>query len=270
MFENMIWENGSLSINNERFYMGDKMHVNDNNSFLMYKDRNLIDQYQNHFTKLNYKSNNVFELGIYEGGSTAFWYEVLKPNNMSSIDIQDKINTAHFNSWQDRKTREDKSSIKTYWKTSQADPDELKRIVSTDFNNKIDIVIDDASHLYSNTLISFETLFPLINPGGIYIIEDWAWIHWSEWASQLPRGEDLSKLVTQMIQCSGTGSGIIENVTVCSGFAIIQRGSKLLDKKFSLSEYIYVPKMEVSKMRLKSKLKKVIKTLLAKIQNKKI
>src|SRR5207237_6125856 len=69
--------------------------------------------------------------------------------------------------------------IKTYWETSQADPGKLKQIVGTDFSGPLDLVIDDASHLYKFTKSSFETLFPLIRPGGLYIIEDWSWACWS-------------------------------------------------------------------------------------------
>lgn len=35
-----------------------------------------------------------------------------------------------------------------------------------------DIIIDDGSHKYHDILASFKTLFPLLNNGGIYIIED--------------------------------------------------------------------------------------------------
>lgn len=34
------------------------------------------------------------------------------------------------------------------------------------------VILDDASHFWSHQIIGFETLFPLLPPGGIYIIED--------------------------------------------------------------------------------------------------
>ena len=37
----------------------------------------------------------------------------------------------------------------------------------------LDLVIDDASHLYGPTMASFEVLFPRLRPGGLYVIEDW-------------------------------------------------------------------------------------------------
>jgi len=37
---------------------------------------------------------------------------------------------------------------------------------------KPDIVLDDASHLWSHQILSFRLLFPVIKPGGIFIMED--------------------------------------------------------------------------------------------------
>ena len=34
-------------------------------------------------------------------------------------------------------------------------------------------MIDDASHLLDPTRSSFDVLFPLLRPGGVYVIEDW-------------------------------------------------------------------------------------------------
>ena len=38
-----------------------------------------------------------------------------------------------------------------------------------------DIIIDDCSHIADLTISSFEVLFPLLNDGGLYIVEDMAW-----------------------------------------------------------------------------------------------
>jgi hypothetical protein len=37
----------------------------------------------------------------------------------------------------------------------------------------LDLVIDDASHLYGPSLATFETLFPALREGGLYVLEDW-------------------------------------------------------------------------------------------------
>lgn len=43
------------------------------------------------------------------------------------------------------------------------------------------IIIDDASHIQSKTIASFEALFPILQPGGYYIIEDSITSYWSDW-----------------------------------------------------------------------------------------
>jgi len=53
----------------------------------------------------------------------------------------------------------------------------LEHIVRNELANELDLVVDDASHTYEQTKASFEILFPLLRPGGIYVIEDWSWAH---------------------------------------------------------------------------------------------
>ena len=38
----------------------------------------------------------------------------------------------------------------------------------------LDLVVDDASHLYDETKVALEVLLPRVRPGGLFIIEDWA------------------------------------------------------------------------------------------------
>lgn len=59
---------------------------------------------------------------------------------------------------------------------SQADPAFLRKVVEE--MGGLDIVLDDGSHVASHQRTSFETLFPLLNQGGLYLIED---LHTSYW-----------------------------------------------------------------------------------------
>ncbi len=53
-------------------------------------------------------------------------------------------------------------------------PAVVRQIIDDEFGSEpLDLVTDDASHLLDLTRISFETLFPRIRPGGVFIIEDW-------------------------------------------------------------------------------------------------
>jgi hypothetical protein len=51
-----------------------------------------------------------------------------------------------------------------------------------------DIIIDDASHVNPKTVRSFEILFPLLKPGGIYVVED---THTSYWAEKASDGQEF-------------------------------------------------------------------------------
>jgi len=52
----------------------------------------------------------------------------------------------------------------------QADKDLLRSIVRG-MKSGLDVVVDDGGHLFHQQIASFLTLFPLMNGGGIYIIE---------------------------------------------------------------------------------------------------
>ena len=124
------------------------------------------------------------------------------------------------------------------------------------------MVVDDASHLYEPTKKSFETLFPLLRPGGLYIIEDWAWAHWQEF--QTPehpwaRETELTKLIFELVEATGS-STLIGSLTIWQGFVVVERGeigSAQLGE-FKLDEHIS-KRPKISKFKqLLNKLKNVI------------
>jgi cephalosporin hydroxylase len=58
----------------------------------------------------------------------------------------------------------------------QNDADFLREVTRT--AGPFDIIIDDGSHIQSHIITSFEALFPLMKPGGIYVIEDTQTSYW--------------------------------------------------------------------------------------------
>lgn len=47
------------------------------------------------------------------------------------------------------------------------------------------IIIDDASHIQANTIKSFQILFPLLQSGGLYCIEDTVTSYWPDWGGNV-------------------------------------------------------------------------------------
>ena len=44
--------------------------------------------------------------------------------------------------------------------------------LKAEFDVEFDVVLDDASHVYANTIATFEALFSAVKTGGMYLIED--------------------------------------------------------------------------------------------------
>jgi cephalosporin hydroxylase len=110
----------------------------------------------------------VVELGIYRGGSLVLWHEALG----AQVVGVDSDPPGLTNALIERYVTESTAPIHPLWRTDQASED-LPGLISEVFGGPVDLIIDDASHLYLPTLRSFDLLFPLIAPGGTYVIEDW-------------------------------------------------------------------------------------------------
>jgi hypothetical protein len=161
----------------------------------------------------------MLELGIWDGGSTAMWCESFQPGKLVALDNQSRGDSEYFRRYVASKGLKDR--VKTYWGTDQADSDSLKAIVAREFSGPLDLVIDDASHLYEPTRISFETLFPLLRPGGLYVIEDWAWAH--QGYDVGPPGSELTQLVFELVEAAGSGRGMIADLGVLCRFVVVER-----------------------------------------------
>src|SRR5688572_29079055 len=119
--------------------------------------------YQQWFEALRHKPVRLLEIGIggYDkpllgGDSLRMWKSYFRKGIITGIDIYDKSALI-----------EDRIYI---YKGDQADKNFLRDVSQKE--GPFDIIIDDGSHVQSHIITSFETLFPLLSPGGIYVIED--------------------------------------------------------------------------------------------------
>lgn len=66
----------------------------------------------------------------------------------------------------------------------------------------IDVLIDDGSHRAGDILNTFVRYFPLVTPGGAYLIEDTHCLYWENWGGGILRAtspQQLFKLLTDVL-----------------------------------------------------------------------
>jgi cephalosporin hydroxylase len=131
--------------------------------FLSQSGRKIIKQvhyfhiYERHLARFKHAPVLMFEVGTGEGGSAEMWKRYFGPlSRIVTIDIEDKY---HVNGDQIYARQGD-----------QADAEFLKSLV--DEFGVPDIVLDDGSHIMRDVAATFETLYPLLRSGGVYLVED--------------------------------------------------------------------------------------------------
>jgi cephalosporin hydroxylase len=155
----------------------------DGRHFVLSKDRAVVDHYAAFRAGLpTFDPRRVLEVSVWAGGSIVFWAELLDPDCLVAIDIArpDQMGPANAKALQlyldERATGRGRIAI--HWQTDQGDARRLRDIVRRDLDGSVDLVIDDASHMYDLTRRTFEAMFPAVRPGGWYVIEHWAWDLW--------------------------------------------------------------------------------------------
>ena len=240
VFDKLIWKKDRILFANLVFrledHKGDSWELGEE-CFLFHKRRRMMDQYAAFWrSRPDFRPGKILELGIFDGGSLALWFEHFLPEKIVGIDLSQRTDSKYFQRYVADGGRAGR--IKTYWGTDQADRKRLRELVTQEFDGSLDLVVDDASHLFEQTKVSFETLFPLLRPAGLYIIEDWSWACWSRLPDGfLPVGTELPALIFQLVEATGTmdkylvGEGssqtirpLIANLTVYPDFVVVERG----------------------------------------------
>lgn len=202
-------ENGELTVDGERFVIdiapGKNRRPSDVSGFTLVKTQAFLNSYAQLATQI--RPRGILELGVFQGGSFVLIDKIFRPERMSAVEIDAKPVAPLM----DYVRRTPGRSV--HFGTSQGDCDALTQIVDEDLGGTLDLVIDDASHHYDLSRQSFETLWPRLSPGGLYVIEDWAWAHTRTgqekshpWASH----PALTNLLFEQIMLLGSGSEVAE------------------------------------------------------------
>lgn len=100
------------------------------------------------------------------GASLRAWKDFFIHSTIYGLDIDTSI---FFNEHRIQCFYADQSSADSLTNTL----DEIIKLNGKNMlNNKFDLIVDDGSHIKNHMILSFKTIFPFLNIGGLYIIED--------------------------------------------------------------------------------------------------
>ena len=125
------------------------------------------DVYETYFTKFVGKSPSVLEIGVDNGGNLEALYHYFGEGTvLFGFDIRQKFNIEDLNI---------PSGALSLFHGDQGSPESLDRfndIVVNKLSLPLDIILDDGSHYMDHQILTFKKLFPHMNDGGIYLVED--------------------------------------------------------------------------------------------------
>lgn len=129
----------------------DKYNTDKNSQF-----HNYTRQYQGIFQKYRNKPIKFLEIGVFKGESIKGWKEYFhKDSEIVGVDIQPQVDNL--------------PGIDIVICDSN---DKTKLEMLFEKYGGFDVILDDGSHKNSDVINSFEHLFPLLNDGGLYVVED--------------------------------------------------------------------------------------------------
>jgi cephalosporin hydroxylase len=198
------------------------------------KGKTFFDRYKSYFGDLRPK--NVLEIGIFEGGSALLLADMWPEARIVGIDIRDP--NPEVDAHIARLGFADRISL--YYNTSQNDAQAVGAIIEREFPDGIDIVIDDASHMYELSKATFDIAFPSVKAGGLYLVEDWAWAHWRDWQAKADWMQQpaLSNLLFEVSMACASSRWIISDVYANSSFFAVRKASECpsLSRPFRISD----------------------------------
>lgn len=131
-----------------------------------------LPHYQKHFRPYKFKKIKLLEIGVggyenpnYGGHSLRMWKSYFKKAQIYAFDIHNKLPLQE-------------KRIKIF-QGSQVDHSFLDILIKK--TGKLDIIIDDGSHINQHVITTFKALFPHLKDGGIYVIEDTQTSYWKDY-----------------------------------------------------------------------------------------
>jgi len=119
---------------------------------------NFTPYYEKYLGPLRDKSLKILEIGVANGHSVASWFYYFPNSEIYAVDIKKK-----HKFWY-------KGKRINYHSLDCLDDEAVRKFITK--NNNFDIIIDDSFHEQSAHTNNIKNFYPTLNPGGIYVLED--------------------------------------------------------------------------------------------------
>lgn len=149
---------------------------------------NYVSRYEIYLDSYRDINFNFLEIGIYNGSSLKTWKDYFTKAKIFGLDINDDCKIY----------QEDRVEVRI---GDQSDPEFLRGV------NKeaggFHVIVDDGGHSWKQQIVSFETLFPLLSPGGLYFIEDMHTSYVDKWNDYHISGVEFFKSLVDSVNIYG-------------------------------------------------------------------
>ncbi|MDP9094133.1 MAG: class I SAM-dependent methyltransferase [Actinomycetota bacterium] len=127
--------------------------------------------YTKHLDRFRGRPVRVLEIGVYRGGGLSMLAHYLGPSaRLVGLDVDEAaVRAVH-----------DRFPVIL---GDQEDPAVLRKL--SDEHGPFDVIIDDGGHTMQQQIVTIETLFPLLQDGGVFLVEDCHTSYWSEFGGGL-------------------------------------------------------------------------------------
>lgn len=117
--------------------------------------------YDKHFSSYRSSAKKILEIGVDTGISIQVWLDYFPAASIYGMDIT-LLDSLLFN---------DKENRVTLFLGDQGNIRDLDKFIEL-HGGDFDIIIDDGGHTMQQQQLTFKTYFPLLKPGGMYVVED--------------------------------------------------------------------------------------------------
>jgi hypothetical protein len=145
----------------------------------------------------------VCEAGVWQGGSLATWKVLFPDGLIAGVDIDPRCH------WPDGTVR-----------IVCAQEDEALPGLLAEHSPDWDLIIDDASHEGWRSRLTLRHLWPVVRPGGYYVVEDWFY-GWHEGQAGKYNMVDFAKELLDLLH--GSPGQEVEEIRYRYGMAILKK-----------------------------------------------